>query len=118
VNWSRDDTITAYNCVAAVMRGFRTAPAPWAVTDLYDRLDAEVRMSQSGRECGCGGEESEQDKLISSREAAAILGFTKRHVNRIAESLGGEFVDRRWLFRESVVRQYAEGRNERAGSGR
>lgn len=107
-----DDTITAYNCVAVVMRGFRTAPAPWAVQSLYDRLDAEVRaMSRPGHQNGCGEEQSEPEKLIGSRQAADITGYTQRHVNRIAPSLGGVLVDKRWVFRESVVRTYTEERD-------
>jgi hypothetical protein len=109
---TRDDTITVYNCVAAVLRGFKTAPAPWAVQSVYERLGTEVRaMSGPGHQKGRGGEQSDSEKLIGSRQAAAISGCTQRHVNRIAKSLSGVFVDGRWVFRESVVRDYAEGRN-------
>ena len=112
MNLSSDETITVYNCVALVMRGFRTAPPPWAVQTLYERLDAEVRaMSRPGRRNSCSGEQSEPEKLIGSRQAADITGYTQRHVNRIAPSLGGVRVDKRWVFRESDVRDYAEGRN-------
>jgi hypothetical protein len=108
----RNETQVAYNCVAAVMRGYQTAAqAPWAVRHLYDRLDAEFRfrMSHSGPEFCCGGEESEPEKLISSRQAAALLGYSKRHVNRIATSLGGQDVDGVRVFRLSEVQGYLEG---------
>jgi hypothetical protein len=115
VKLDRDETEVAYNCVAAVMRGFTTAPPPWAVQHLYERLDTEFRMSQPGPECRCGGEQSEPEKLISSRQAAALLGYSKRHVNRIAKSLGGQDVDGARVFRLSQVQEYAEGRNARPG---
>jgi hypothetical protein len=114
VRLNRDETATAYHCVAAVLRGFNTAPPPWAVSQLYDRLNSEVRSgSQPGHECCCGGEQSEQEKLISSRQAAELLGYSKRHVNRIATSLGGELIDGVRVFRLSQVLDYAEGRNAR-----
>jgi hypothetical protein len=107
-----DDKITAYNCVAVVIRGCQTAPPPWAVQSLYDRLGAEVRaMSRTGPRKDCGREQSEPEKLIGSRQAAAITGYTQRHANRIAESLGGVLVDKRYVFREAEVRAYAEGRD-------
>jgi hypothetical protein len=118
VRLNRDEVNTAYHCVAAVIRGFNTAPPPWAVRQLYERLNAELRRpSQSGPECCCGGEQSEAEKLISSRQAAELLGYSKRHVNRIAESLGGQVVDGSRVFRLSQVLDYAEGRNARPGTG-
>jgi hypothetical protein len=115
MNLSSDEAQVAYNCVAAVMRGFTTAPAPWAVQHLYDRLDSEFRMSRTGPDCCCGVAESEPETLISSRQAAAVLGYSKRHVNRIAKSLGGQDVDGVRVFCLSQVQEYAEGRNDRPG---
>ena len=106
-----DETVMAYHCVAAVMRGFQTAPPPWAVQQLFDRLNTAFRMSQSGHERCCGREESESDKLMSSRQVAAKLGYTKRHINRIAERLGGVDVDGYTVFRESAVLEHLEGRD-------
>jgi hypothetical protein len=119
VRLNRDESVTAYHCVAAVIRGVNTAPAPWAVRHLYDVLNTELRNpSQSGPECCCGGGQSESEKLISSRQAAELLGYSKRHVNRIAESLGGQVVDGSRVFRLSQVVDYAEGRDARPGTGR
>lgn len=115
MNLSRDETEVAYNCVAAVMRGFTTAQPPWAVRHLYDRLNAEYRNPSQFRpehECCCGRGESEPDQLLSSRQVAAMLGHTKQHVNRKAKTLGGVNVDGAWMFRESVIREHIAGRND------
>jgi hypothetical protein len=115
---TRDETLTAYHCVAAVIRGFNTAPPPWAVRHLYDLLNTELRNpSHSGPQCCCGEEQSVSETLISSRQAAEVLGYSKRHVNRIAESLGGHLVDGSRVFRLSQVLDYAQGRDARPGTG-
>jgi hypothetical protein len=109
VKLSGDDTITAYNCVAAVMRGFQTAPAPWAVQSLYRRLDAEVRgVSHAGQESDCPSEEL--DPWISNHSAAQELGLSPRQTRRLKPDLGGELFNGRLMFRSSAVREYAEGR--------
>jgi hypothetical protein len=112
VRLNRDETATAYHCVAAVIRGFNTSPPPWAVSQLYDRLNTELRSrSQSGRECCCAGEQSTPDKLLSAREVASMLAWSKRHVNRNAELLGGVKVDGVNVFYESAIIEHLEGRD-------
>jgi hypothetical protein len=112
VNLDSDETKTAYNCVSAVMRGFVTNAPPWAVQQLYDRLNEERRNpSRSGHECCCGREQSNPDKLLSSRQVATMLGYSKRHVTRKAEALGGVNVDGTLVFREAAILEHLEGRN-------
>jgi hypothetical protein len=66
----------------------------------------------------CGGEELESDKRISAAEAAMILGWTKRTVQRRASDLDGEIVGNCWVFSQSVVVEYAEGmRSARSDEG-
>jgi hypothetical protein len=108
-----DHIEVAYNCVAAVMRGFTTAQPPWAVQHPYDELNREVRaMSHTGHESGCGREESEPERLLSSRQVASMLGCTKRHVNRRAEALGAVNIDGTNVFRESEILEHLEGRDD------
>jgi hypothetical protein len=111
VNLTGDDTITAYNCVAAVMRGFRTAPAPWAVQSLYARLDAEIRgMSRAGHESECPAEEL--DPWMNTQAAAQQLELSPRQIRRLAPDLDGDMFNGRLRFRASAVRAYAEGRRD------
>jgi hypothetical protein len=117
MNLNGDDTVTAYNCVALVMRGFRTAPAPWAVQSLYDRLDAEVRgMSRAGH--GFDSDSEQLDPWISTQAAAKILELSTRQTRRLKVDLDAEMFNGRLMFWESRVREYAEGRRDgRARSG-
>jgi hypothetical protein len=41
-----------------------------------------------------------------------MLGYTKQHVNRKARTLGGVKVDGAWMFRESVILEHIEGRDD------
>ena len=112
MNLSSDQTEVAYNCVAAVMRGFTTAQPPWAVQHLYDELNREVRaLSRPGRQSGCSGEQSEPERLLSSRQVAKMLGCSKRHVNRQAEALGAVNIDGTNVFREAAILEHLEGRD-------
>jgi hypothetical protein len=112
VNLDSDETKTAYNCVSAVMRGFVTNAPPWAVQQLYDRLNTERRNpSRSGHECCCGREQSDPDKLLSSRQVASMLGCSKRHVNRNAKRLGAVDFDGVNAFPESAILEHLDGRD-------
>jgi hypothetical protein len=115
VNLDSDETKTAYNCVSAVMRGFVTNAPPWAVQQLYDRLNAERRnpsQFRSEHECCCDGEQSKQENLLSSRQVATMLGYSKQHVNRkFTKLLGAVDVDGAWVFPESAVLEHLDGRD-------
>lgn len=95
----------AYYCCAEVLRNRRLSgqPVPAWLPTLYARLDAEVRVSRARHEIGCQLRELE-DEWIGTAEAAAILGWSQRRVQRRATDLGGQVVSGRWLFRESLLK--------------
>lgn len=108
------DVAGAYYCAAALVRARQRTgePIPQWLRQHYDRLDAQVRVSRPGHESGSDTGQSEPDELISAREAAMIIGCSKRQVQRLASDLdGARIVDGRWLFRRDAVQDYAEGRN-------
>lgn len=68
-------------------------------------------MSDVGHECYCSSSPLITETLISTREAAAILGLSPRQVLRLKSDLGGELVNRRQtVFRLSAVIEYQKGR--------
>ncbi|WP_406817398.1 hypothetical protein [Mycobacterium sp. M23085] len=110
---SDGDVHGAYYCVSEVVRGRRRCgqPVPAWLRALYDRLDAAVRAARTRPQHVAEGEQSEVvDKWIGSPDAAALLGWSKRQVQRRAADLDGQIAGGRWLFREAVVIEYAEGR--------
>ncbi|BCO47757.1 hypothetical protein [Mycobacterium intracellulare] len=78
---------------------------------LFNR--AETAMSRSRHESSCEAEQS-KDVQITAREAAAILGLSKRQCQRLAADLDGQLVDGRWQFGRSTVVEYAKERNAAA----
>lgn len=103
-----------YRLAAEAVRrkNLRREPIEAWLATLYDRLDIKVRMSRARQENGCPAAESEvNDSWIGSPEAAAILGWSKRQVQRCAPDLDGQIVAGRWLFRESLVKEYASERD-------
>lgn len=89
--------------------GKSPGPAPW-LRNLVRRLQLEVAVSESGHPIDDADPESEQqDERITARQAAAILGLSKRQTQRLANDLEGELIDGRWEFRLSAVTEYAEG---------
>lgn len=79
---------------------------------LFGRADAA--MSDSGHESGCEAGQSEPDVPITAREAADILGLSKRQCQRLAADLDGQLVDGRWQFSRAAVVEYQEGRADGA----
>lgn len=108
-----DDAVrAAYACAAESLRNRvnQNVPVPFWLQSLYGRLDLEVRLSRTRQETDWDGEESEEkdSRWIGSPEAAAILGWSTRKVQRLAPDLDGQLTAGRWLFRESAVTDYAE----------
>ena len=109
-----DQLQAAYFCAARVIRDLceRSKPVPHWLQSHYDRLDVAMRVSESGHELNCRGAESEAE-MLSAREAAAILGLSKRQTQRRAADIGGRCIDGRWLISRSAVLAYREGRDAR-----
>ena len=111
MNLDSDGVRTAYYCAAWVLRSLEEnrRPVPDWLRNHFDRLDSEVRMSRGRQEKCCVEPSSEEETWIASPEAAQILGWSKRQVQRHAKDLAGQIVGGRWLFRESLVVECAEG---------
>jgi CRP-like cAMP-binding protein len=78
--------------------------------DLVDDVSA---VSQPGPRLVGNTAELVQEKKITASQAAELLGYSRRHVVRIATSLDGELVCGRWLFSEAAVLEYRDGRADR-----
>jgi hypothetical protein len=100
-------------CAAEELRaraaGKPPGPAPW-LAKLVRRLELEVAVSSTRQQSGGGGTElnHEDDDPIGTVEAAAILRWDIRKVQRRATDLDGQRVSGRWVFSETTVRQYGE----------
>jgi hypothetical protein len=116
VNLTSDEARAAYYCAAALIRHRQRSgePIPEWLRKHFNRLDAEVRVSESGHDSVSDAKQLEEQELITAREAAGILGCSKRQVQRLASDLDAEFAYGRWLFRLSTVAEYAEAK----GGGR
>ena len=113
------ETRAAYRLAADVVRAknLHREPIEAWLTILYNRLETRIRMSRARQETARGSAESDvQDGWIGSPQAAAILGWSKRQVQRLASDLDGRIASGRWIFRESVVREYKERMNDGSSS--
>lgn len=93
-------------------------PVPASVERLYRRIDAAIRtpMSDSGHQITAVPTQS--DVWITAREAADILGVSKRQAQRLHADLDGQLIGGRWLFKRETVREYAHERTSgRDGAG-
>jgi hypothetical protein len=105
------DIQASYYCCAEVLRNRQRtgAPIPGWLHRHYTRMDTAFRLSQSRQESGCGTRQLKDEKLITAADAADILGWSKRQVQRKATDLDGEIIGGRWLFKLNVVLEYKEG---------
>ncbi|MDT5348324.1 MAG: hypothetical protein QOH91_1611 [Mycobacterium sp.] len=101
---------TLYCCgeVARMRASLRKPVGLWLVK-LIRRLELEVAVSSSRHEWGCVDSESEHEDWIGTAEAARLLGWHQRQVQRRAADLNGRKVSGKLVFREGAVRDYAEG---------
>ncbi len=51
----------------------------------------------------------ESEPVMSTSEAAAVLGVTHRHARRLAPALDGRFVAGRWLIPATAIDEHLEG---------
>ncbi|WP_433626073.1 hypothetical protein [Nocardia sp. CA-120079] len=95
--------------VTGWMRARRTIEGiPEPMRRLALRLRCAIADQSEGAEPDAvGGDE------IDTRQAAAILGCTERHVRRLAADLDGDQVGRTWVFRRDIVQAYADARGSR-----
>jgi hypothetical protein len=104
----------ALYCAAAVIRARQRSgqPIPDWLRQHHAQIEAEFGMSRSGHETPTTAGQLEQDELITAKEAAEVLGCTKRQCQRIAPDLNGQLIGGRWLFNRSAVVEYAEGKRD------
>lgn len=106
-----DDVLrAAYYCAAEVIRLRRLGgkPVPDWLRRHYSHLDAEVRVSHTRQESE-GARTHSESTLIGTGEAADMLGWHIRKVQRLATDLGGHRVAGRLVFSSIEVHEYAEG---------
>ncbi|MBZ4558587.1 helix-turn-helix domain-containing protein [Mycobacterium avium subsp. hominissuis] len=105
-----DELRWLYYCVGAAVREreLHHRHVTPCLRRLFDRADAA--MSESGHESACEAEQSEPDVPITAREAADILGLSKRQCQRLAADLDGQLVGGRWQFSRAAVVEYQKGR--------
>jgi hypothetical protein len=99
---------------AAVMGGRRVPPS---VAALADRLDRELRlgMSPTRQENDSATRQLEPERpaeLIGTTQAAKLLDWIPRRVQRHQADFDGRKVGGRLVFNASVVREYARGLEE------
>ena len=103
----------AYYCASEILRSRRLGgqPIPAWLRRWHARLDAELKLSRTRQDFDAPAAELEaaQDLWIGTPEAAALLEWSQRQVQRRAPDLQGQMVAGRYMFRESVVRAYKEG---------
>lgn len=104
-----------YYCCADVIRSRRMKgqPIPEWLRLHYRHLDSAVRMSQPRPEAsvsGSAGGQLEMSRLIGASQAAVILGWKTRQVQRRATELGGELIDGRWLFHMDTIYDFRDRR--------
>jgi hypothetical protein len=87
-------------------------PGPQAWNhEVIRALQHAYTLSQSRHESNCEKEELTHDDWIGSEQAAEILGWNVRKVQRHHRDLDGRKLGRAMRFRESVVREYLKEMN-------
>lgn len=107
---SDDDLRLVRFCVAEmVLRRQRTGePIPTKIHRLLATLSGAARGSES--EPVAPPSNQDDDELIDTDQAAAILGCSTRWIRTIAADLDGTKVAGRWVFSRHHVTDYATGR--------
>ncbi|WP_207358222.1 hypothetical protein [Mycolicibacterium sp. S2-37] len=87
-------------------------PCPHDVLAFHRRLAEAVEVS-SRRQCEATCREELGESRIGTRQAAALLGWGPRRVQRHVADLGGELVAGRLVFDERAVIEYANALRDR-----
>jgi hypothetical protein len=78
---------------------------------------SEHRQRMRIMAAACGpqkdGREPQLEEMIDTREVAAMLNRSTRHVRRIASNLGGVRRGRDWIFDRSTVEDHIAGGRQR-----
>lgn len=101
-----DEQVAAVRyCIADTIRRRRLGniPIPQWLRDL------SIAVSSRGPEYQPAQPHS-KGQLISSAQAAKLLGCSRRHVSRIATDLDGQLVAGRWMFHRAAVAEYADAK--------
>ena len=105
-------------CVDEVRRGRSTGKiagnpqAPWLIR-LIRRLEIEVTLSRVRQDDEGDESPSKNEEIVGAREAATVLGWTVRQVQRRAADLEGrKLASGQLVFPAHVVREYAESLND------
>ena len=109
---TREEISWARAAVAETMiRRHRTGePVPPQFPGLLRRFD-DILTSKAGSADGTSDTDGASHfDLISTAEAAAIIGTSEEWTRRIARQLGGRRVGRRWVFRRADVIEHKLGR--------
>ncbi|MGH8328582.1 MAG: hypothetical protein ACRET2_17680 [Steroidobacteraceae bacterium] len=115
MNLDEHDMRVAFRCVSELLdtRRLRGVPIPRWLIEHYRRIEAAYRsMATLGHQPGSDQRSSDNDELVSARQAAAIIGLSRRHVQRLSADLDGRIIDGRWLYPLDAVRAYREGRQQ------
>lgn len=113
MNLSGDEVQAAlYCCNELIDRRARAGiPVPSWMARLAGHLNLAALVSDVGHETISDPTALETQDLIGSVRAAELLGISPRQLQRIATDLDGQKVCGRWAFQESIVREYAKGRD-------
>ena len=104
-----DEVRQSLYCCSEVLRARRRGAGPvsqWLVR-LVRRYELEVATSRS-RQPECDGVQPLKHEWIGTREAATVLGWTRRQVQRRAADLEGWKTSAGWIFPADVVLEYAQ----------
>jgi hypothetical protein len=96
-------------CATEVLntRRLRGSPIPQGLRDYHHEVESDWEMSGIGRkDCGVANASS----TMGVEEVAAMLHCSKRHVRRIAPSLGAQRVNYTWIFERASVENYVRRR--------
>lgn len=102
------DLAAARYCAQLTAQLYAGRPIPGPIRRHIEQL---LSGSVDGTECVAGQQESTHETFIDTAAAAQILGCSTRYVRKISRSLDGDRIAGRWVFRESAVRDYTEGRH-------
>jgi hypothetical protein len=120
MNLNADDIRGAIFCILELRRRMEDndeTVKPW-LHQVAARYENALRMTRTRQQIACGDEQldKEDETWIGSAEAAHILGWKIRQVQRHQTDLDGQFISGRLAFRQSRICEYAEEMNDARAS--